>query len=69
MYLTSVVAHQSEIQMLLNECLKTRSHVSRNLLKMMIKFELCGMLGMWDVRNIGSLGCGMFGLWDVRDVE
>ena len=55
--------------MLLNDCLKTRSHVSRNLLKMMIKFELYGMLGKWDVRNIGSLGCGMFGLWDVRDVE
>ena len=28
----------------------------------------CGMFGMWDVRDVGCAGCGMFGMWDVRDV-
>ena len=28
----------------------------------------CGMLGMWDVGDVGCWGCGMFGMWDVWDV-
>ena len=73
-----------QIQILLNECLKTLSHAFRNLLKVTIKFELCRMLvmqyvgnvrcwvceilGMWDVDHVGYLGCEMLGMWDVGDV-
>ena len=28
----------------------------------------CGMLGMWDVGDMGCWGCGMFEMWDVWDV-
>ena len=29
----------------------------------------CGMLGIWDVRDVECSGCGMFVLWDVPDVS
>ena len=25
----------------------------------------CGILGMWEVRDVECWGCGMFGMWDV----
>ena len=28
----------------------------------------CGMLGMWDVRDVGWSACGLFGIWDVGDM-
>ena len=27
-----------------------------------------GMIGMWDVWDVGCWGCRMLGMWDVRDV-
>ena len=38
---------------LMNECLKTRSHVFANLLKVMMKFASCVILGIWYVGNVG----------------
>ena len=29
----------------------------------------CGMLGIWDVRDVECSGFGMFVLWDVPDVS
>ena len=29
----------------------------------------CGMLGMWDVRNVPCWGYGVFGMRDIQDVE
>ena len=55
--------------MLLNKSLKTPSHVFRNLLKVKMKFELCGMLEIWYVGNLGCRGCGMFGIWHFPDVR
>ena len=72
--------------MFLNECLefKTRSHVFGNLLKVMMRFELCEMLGkqyigyvpccgcellgMWNGGDMACSGCRMLGMWDVKDV-
>ena len=27
-----------------------------------------GMLGIWNVGDLGCSGCGMLGIWDVRNV-
>lgn len=32
-------------------------------------YLVCEMLGIWDVRDVGSVGRGMFRMWNVRDVR
>ena len=65
---------------LLNECLKTRSHVSGNLLmisddKIRVMWNVgdivcweCGTLGMPDFGDVGCSGCRMFRMLDVQDL-
>ena len=49
--------------------LKTNWHVFRNLLKVMIKFKLCGMLVMQYVGKVGCWVCVVLGMLDVGDVR
>ena len=28
----------------------------------------CGMLGMWDVGDVGCWRCGVLGMWDIGDI-
>ena len=30
---------------------------------------VCGMFGLWEVRDVECLGCAIFGMWEVRNVE
>ena len=52
----------------MNECLKALLHVFGNLLKVIMKFGLCGMLGILYVGDVWWWGCEMLGIWDVGNV-
>ena len=28
----------------------------------------CGMVGMWDIQDVGCWGCGTFGMWNIGDL-
>ena len=37
-------------------------------MKVMMTFDLCRLLGIWDVGNVGCWEYEMLGLWNVTDV-
>ena len=34
-----------------------------------MRFSVCGLLGVWDIQDVGCLECGMFTMWDILDVR